>query len=153
MTNQATQNSLFLGFALVLLTLCFAGCPAVSDIDSDSDYASSPDAKRPGAAEISFNATIVDSVDPGKGDTNDWKYFTVPAPGVLTITVSFDNPKAEAEMIMTDARGRALSTYEDKKKSLISDITYKAEPGRYYLHIRAVEADSDYSLQVKYTPI
>jgi hypothetical protein len=121
-----------------------------AELEGDQDYASSVDKVREGASEVSLNATVIDSVDREHGDTNDWKYFTVPAVGVVTIKVSFDNPKAEGEVVLTDARGKSISTYQDVRRSVLDNMTFKAEPGRYYLHIWANEADSDYTLLVDF---
>ncbi len=143
---------LFLVLVLVAL-LTTAGTCANAELEGDQDHASGPDKIREGASEVSLNATIIDSVDPEKGDTNDWKYFTVPAPGVIKVLVTFDNPKAQGEVVLRDSRGKSVSTYQDARRNVLDHITYKAEPGPYYLHIWANESDSDYTLVVEYNSL
>ena len=132
--------------AAALALLVGAGCYQ----ELPPDRTSGPDKDRAGAKEISIGATIIDDVDPLAGDSTDWKYVTIPGPGIITIAISFDNPKALGEMAVTDLRGVVLSVYNDEARGILDNITFKGETGQYYLRIAASEESTSYTIEVIY---
>ncbi len=138
--NHLTSFILLVSFALA------AGC----NLELPPDRTSSPDKDRTGAREISLGATIIDDVDPTSGDSTDWKYVTIPGPGIITIKVSFDNPKAFGEMWVTDSRGQVLSVYNDKSRGILDNITFKGQSGQYFLRVAAEAQGTSYTIEVNY---
>ena len=141
-------------YALVALlaALSSAGSCKPAELDVTTDLPGG-DSTRSNAEEISMGAVVVGTVDTLHGDTNDWKYVTVPAVGVVTIEITFDNHDALGELVVADERGQIISTFQDEKRQLLDKITFKSSPGRYYLHIFAKEVDTDYSLSVGFSPL
>ncbi len=140
------------GFALAGWLMGSVACTPY-EVDADLDSRSGIDKTREGAQEISLNATIVDNVDLRRFDKTDWKYFTVPSAGVIDIVVSFDNPRALGEMVVTDEVGQIVSTFQDEKKRLLDRVSFKAESGLYYLQFWANAEGSDYSVQVNFSAL
>jgi hypothetical protein len=155
--NQKANTTITRAVALAALLWAMGfltgGSCQPAELESDKDYASGPDKIREGASEVQLNATVIDSVDRDHGDTNDWKYFTVPQPGVVTITISFDKRSARGEAVVTDARGQSISAYQDDRRTVLDKMTFKAEPGTFYLHIWSNEFDTDYTLYVDFKPL
>jgi len=132
--------------ALTLAIFSLTGC----NLELPPDRTSGPDKDRTGAKEISLGATIIDDVDPDIGDSTDWKYVTIPGPGIITIAVSFDNPKALGELTVTDERGQVQSVYNDKSRGILDNITFKGQAGQYFLRIAASSEGSSYTVEVNY---
>ncbi len=130
-----------------------SACNGAADLESPSERTSGVDRNRAGAKEVSVGATIFDDIDVDKGDTTDWKYVTVPSRGVVTMKITFDNPKALGQMIVTDERGQVLSIYKDENRRVLDNITFKGETGRYYMQIFAEENASSYSLEVTFSSL
>lgn len=140
--------------ALATLALLLGGCMGGGvDLEGPAERTSGPDATRAGAKEISLGATIFDDVSKDDGDTTDWKYITVPGRGVVTIKINFDNPKALAEMYVTDARGQILSVYKDENRGVLDNITFKAETGLYYMQITSSGIATSYSMEVSFSSL
>ena len=153
-SNSPTNTLRWGALALALVAFpLLAGSACDPDIEEDLDARSSTDKTREGAVEISLNATVVDNVSTERYDKTDWKYFSVPAPGIIEIIVSFDQPKAYGEMIVTDQVGQVVSTFQDEKKALLDKVTFKAEASIYYLQFFVNSVGSDYSVQVNYSPL
>ncbi|MEO1270324.1 MAG: hypothetical protein AAFX99_19720 [Myxococcota bacterium] len=138
--------------ALGLATSCGPDGGPV-ELEVPADWASGPDKMRDGADEFTLDATVVDNVSIDRGDRTDWKYFTVPASGVISVTVTFDNSDALGQMMVTDELGQIIATFVDERRRLLDRVTFKADPGRYYIQIWVLEQDSDYSLQADYAPL
>ncbi|MBH23577.1 MAG: hypothetical protein CMH57_03740 [Myxococcales bacterium] len=138
--------------ALGLAAGCGPGGKPV-ELEVPADWASGPDKLRDGANEITLDTTVVDNVSIDRGDRTDWKYFTVPASGVISVTVTFDNSDALGQMMVTDDVGQIIATFVDERRRMLDRVTFKADPGRYYVQIWVEELDSDYSLQADYAPL
>ncbi|MEL6180727.1 MAG: hypothetical protein AAFS10_17330, partial [Myxococcota bacterium] len=93
--------------ALGLATSCGPDGGPV-ELEVPADWASGPDKMRDGADEFTLDATVVDNVSIDRGDRTDWKYFTVPASGVISVTVTFDNSDALGQMMVTDELGQII---------------------------------------------
>lgn len=152
--RRASRGVLGLGAGLALM-LAMGACTNgdAPYLERPADWSSGPDARRYGASEITLDTTVVDNVDNIVGDRTDWKYFTVPASGIVAVSVTFDNHNALGEMLITDEVGRTLATFEDEKRRLLDKVTFKANPGRYYIQIVARVDGSDYSLEAQYQPL
>ena len=122
------------------------------DLEKNPDLPGS-DGFRQNAQEVSLGTSVIGVVDVRAGDTSDWKYFVVPAVGVVTVLVSFDQHEAYGELVFTDERGQTLSTFQDEKRQLLDKITVKVEPGKYYLRIFANREATDYTLTVTFDPL
>ncbi len=116
-------------------------------------------ATREQAVSIAIGSDIVGNIDTRR-QPNAWKTFTIDRTGVLNVNIRFDNHDANGEAILTDAQGRALSTFQDKKRDLLKNITIKVEPGIYYLNIQtsfeegnATDIDTNYTLQLAFKAI
>lgn len=151
MTNTLSLR-LLSALAAGALLLSLTGCPGGGDLERPPDWKSGADKTRGGAKEVALNTVHVDNADFKGGDRTDWKYFQIPAPGVVTISINFDNSKAYGELMVTDERGQAISTYQDEKKDQLDRITFMAETGRYYIKVWVNDQDSDYSLRTDYSP-
>ncbi len=140
--------------ATLLLTLAaslaLATATACQPLELPPERTSGPDRDRSGASEISIGATIIDDLDPLGGDSTDWKYVTIPGPGILTIKISFDNPKALGELTVTDERGVLMSNYKDVTRGILDNITFKGQGGQYFLMVNAREGNTTYTLEVRY---
>lgn len=149
----ARSSSPWIAAALLLASLLPLGGCTPYEVDENLDAKSGVDKTREGAQEIPLNATAVDNVDLKRLDKTDWKYFTVPSAGVVEIVVSFDNPRAFGEMVVTDEVGQIVSTFQDEKRRLLDRVTFKAESGLYYLQLWANAEGSDYSVQVNFSAL
>ncbi len=141
------------GAFLLMAGLVFGAGTCSNDLEQSPEFRSGPDQGRSGAKSVAIGATAVDNVDYVKGDRTDWKVFEIPAEGVVTITARFDNSDALAQMVVTDETGQVLSVYEDKKRHLLKNVTFKGGSGKYYMQIFCDAADTDYSILVEYNPI
>lgn len=133
------------------LGVCLSGCP--TNLDGGEDSKSGPDKTREGAVSVSLGAATIDNIDAEKGDKTDWKFFTVPSPGVITVEVSFDNRNANGEVLVVDPRGVIVSTYQDERRAVLDKMTFQADPGQYYIQIWANAESSDYTLRVSYNDL
>lgn len=155
-----TQRSAVTTSSRLLVVLFLLVAPALGgsncqpyEAEGDLDAQSSGDRTREGSVEVSLNTTIVDNVSTVRLDKTDWKYFVVPAPGVIEIVVSFDNSRAYGEMVVTDQVGQIISTFADEKKHLLDRVTFKANAGQFYLQFWVNSEQSDYSVQINYTAL
>jgi len=153
-TSSLTPG-LILGLIALAVPLWGSGCATTDPLELElaSDWASGPNQLRNGAEEMTLDTTIVDNVSIDRGDQTDWKYFTVPASGVVAVQVTFDNAGAKGEIVVTDELGKIIATFEDEKRRLLDKVTFKANPGRYYVQVVVQSEDSDYSLQADYAPL
>jgi len=130
----------------VALLLALAACAA--DLDEDLE-----DAERTSAIEIPLNRVVVDSLDADGGDTRDWKFFSVPADGLVTLTVGFDLESTQPAVEMTNAVGQVLSDLDVPDSTVgVRRLSIQAEPGNYYLHLSCARGSTDYSVEVLFEP-
>jgi hypothetical protein len=94
---------------------------------------------------------IIDNVDYDIGDLTDWKYFRVPQPGTVKVTVALDNPDAELVVLVHDGEGAELARLERRAEPRL-ETEFSATTGLYYLEINAEAQGSDYTLEVQFEP-
>jgi hypothetical protein len=135
---------------LCALSLCVAA--AACSVEPDTNANSGPDHQKAGARELAFNRSSTDSVDRTSGDMTDWKYFRVPATGIVEFTVAFDNPKARGVALVRDALGVQIARLEHRGQPLLR-ATFRGEPGIYYLEIFSNDGHTTYTYDVTYQPL
>lgn len=145
-----------------LLALACAAC------EPDPNRQSSEDQSRLAALELPLNRVVIDSVDLTNGDKTDWKYFTINSPGLVVVTVNFDNEEAGPNATMHNAVGQVMSELvisedsEDDDESgsdeegssnntKLRQLSFQAEPANYYLQFWVDDLRSDYTVEVKYS--
>jgi hypothetical protein len=122
-----------------------AGC----DVAKDPEEQSGPDQVRLGAVEVLISNTYIDNVNYVDGDMTDWKYFTVPTSGIVTLVIGFDNPDARAVVNIKDGTGQPKSRLEHRGEIRLEQ-TFRAEAGVYYLEIFAQESKTSYTLELTF---
>jgi hypothetical protein len=144
-TRTSLTRAALLGAAL----LCLLGSACQVERDPDRN---SVDGSRLTAIEIPLNRVVIDKVDVINGDKTDWKYFTVTSPGVVTITVSFDNEvEANPGARLHNAVGQIMSDLERADENdQLRRVSFQAKPGNYYLSLFVEELASDYTCEVKF---
>jgi hypothetical protein len=130
-----------------LAAASLAACQVEPDPERNSE-----DGSRLTAIEIPLNRVVIDKVDLVNGDKTDWKYFTITSPGLVTITVSFDNEgEADPNARLHNAVGQVVSDLEAADgNDQLRRISFEAKPGNYYLSLYVEELASDYTVEVKF---
>ena len=117
-------------------------------VEPDPNRQSGGDALRTSAIEMPVNRVIIDNCDQVNGDADDWKYFTVTSPGIVRVVVNFDYVEAEAQVEVVNAVGQVLSNLElPESTDILRQLSFKAAPGNYYLHIYCETLQTDYSVE------
>ena len=133
---------------LVALAMCLgvAACQVEQDPDRNSE-----DGSRLTAIELPLNRVVIDKVDFQNGDKTDWKFFTVNSPGLVTITVSFDNEEATPTAALHNAVGQVMSELDrGDNNDQLRRVSFEAKPGNYYVSLFVEELFSDYTIEVKF---
>jgi len=146
---MSTRDTLCCGLALMLLagTLA-AGCNVEDDPERESK-----DSERTSALEMPINKVIIDNVDFFGGDRTDWKYYTLPSDGLCKVVINFDDESASPEIEVINSVGQVLSNLDLPESSeFLRQLSFRATPGNYYLHIFVEEGSTDYSVEVTFTP-
>jgi len=128
-----------------LMLVVAVGCDVEVHPERNSD-----DSYRTNAMEMPLNRVILDNVTSFGGDQTDWKFFIVPADGIIKILFNFDNEEAAPTVFLIDEVGRVLSSLEKPEASgpVLRQMSFQAEPANYYLHIQATDGQTDYSVEV-----
>ncbi len=139
------RSSLFL-VLLAMLALTITAC----EVEPDPNRAS-VDGTRLTAIELPVNRVVLDKVDIRNGDKTDWKYFTINSPGLVTITVSFDNNEADPGASLHNSVGQIMSELErGDDNDQLRRVSFEAKPGNYYVQLWVLDLASDYTIEVKY---
>jgi hypothetical protein len=140
--------------SLLLLSLaCSLGFGVVAcTVEPDVNANSGPDHQKAGARELQFSRSSTDSVDRKSGDMTDWKYFRVPATGLIEFSISFDNPDSRGVAIVRDALGLQLARLEHRGQPILK-ATFRGEPGIYYLEIFSQVGHTVYTYDVNFQPL
>lgn len=124
---------------------------AACQVEPDANRASGGDHTRRKALEMPLNRVVIDRVDQPRGDQDDWKYFTIPSPGLVEIIVNFDNDDANPGAEIRNAVGQIMSELKlANETDQLRRLSFQATPGNYYLHIWTLEQSSDYTVEVKF---
>lgn len=139
---RRTTAPLLLGTALAL---ALAAC----SVEPDPNRESGGDQSRTLAIEMPVNRVVIDHCDQVNGDKDDWKFFTVNSPGIVKVVVNFDYTEAEAQVEVINAVGQVLSNLElPESTDILRQLSFRVEPGNYYLHIYCETLETDYSVEV-----
>ena len=131
---------------LCVVLVGLAGC----SVEPDPNRQSGGDQMRTLAIEMPTNRVVIDHCNQTDGDRDDWKYFTINAPSVVKVVINFDYIEAEAGVEVINDVGQVLSDLElPESTDLLRQLSFKAEPGNYYLHIYCETLKTDYSVEVK----
>jgi hypothetical protein len=117
---------------LVLATV--AGCVAGPDAQSGDDRF------RHQAVQIPLNQPVPDTLSwPGR-DRTDWKWFIVPAEGLLTVNVHFVNVDSAAYVELFDTYGKPVARrIKEHNRDDHLQFTQPVAAGRYFLRLMAYD--------------
>lgn len=122
------------------------GCSLQVDPERNSE-----DSYRTNAMEMPLNRVIIDNLTSYGGDQTDWKIFTVPAEGLVKVTIKFDNEESIPKVKLINDVGRPIAELLPPKNGSIRQFTFEAKPNFYYLYMTVVDGSTDYSLEVTHT--
>lgn len=138
-TVRTGLSLLMLGMAFLT---AFSGCGSFGPESKSGD-----DQDRIGAVPIELNQLYLDDVDCLGGDKTDWKYFSVPAEGDVSVTFAFDEPAANGTIVLRKQNGEEITRVKFKPGARTTH-RFHAMPVLYYLEIFCEAASSEYSLEV-----
>ena len=131
---------------VLLAALSLFGCSV--DLQEDLE-----DAERTRAIEMPVNRVVVDFLYPEGGDKRDWKFFTIPSDGLVTITVGFDKEETGPGVEIVNEVGQVLSNLKLPDNTTgLRRLAFEAKPGNYYVHVSIQRGATDYSVEVVYEP-
>ncbi len=118
-------------------------------IDNPNEQ-SGGDHTRKKALEMPLNQPVIDHVSVLGYDKDDWKFFTVSSPGLLNLTLGFDNPESTGRAQLINEVGQIISDLQVTKGAAdqLRRISFQAQPGNYYLHVWAEDLETGYTVEV-----
>lgn len=136
-------------WVLLALTACFYGCNP--NIESNPNEASGGDGERGRARAMDLDTPVNDNVNLTGGDMTDWKFFQIPAPGTVEITLGCDNEGAACAAVVRDSMGVEIQRIDSNGEPRVQE-TVPVIRGNYYLEVFAQASSTDYTVQVDYEP-
>ncbi len=133
-------------FVLAITIASLAACSGSPD-PKDDDF------QRHLSKPIPLNKVHTDSVTFDGDDQSDWKIFHVDEPGLLMVTVHFDDAGGSCEAYLRDKYGAHVAREVQSNNPYI-ELTRRVEPGRFFIWIHAPDesCSTRYSLEARLDP-
>lgn len=105
------------------------------------------------AKPIPLNKVFTDSLTHLGEDHADWKVVHTDRPGLLMVTVRFDEVQTECEVYLADKYGAKMAREVHAGQPHI-ELVRRVEPGRFFVWINAPsnKCASSYSLEARLDP-
>ena len=123
------------------------GCGGGNDAKEDDDF------ERHLAKPLPLNKVFTDSLTFLGADRSDWKIIHLDKPGLLTVTVHFDEVQTECEAYLADKYGAKMAREVHAGQPYL-ELVRRVEPGRFFIWINAPsdKCSSQYSLEARLDP-
>ncbi|MFN3200533.1 MAG: hypothetical protein ACE366_19195 [Bradymonadia bacterium] len=136
-----------LGAVVLMLALVGAGCGGAKGPPPDDD------SRRDLAKPMPMNKVFTDSLTFSGKDKNDWKLINVEEPGLLYVTVRFDEINAACRVHLADKYGAKIAREDNAGQPRI-EMVREVNPGRFFIWLEAVDnsCSSQYSIEARLDP-
>ena len=150
MAKGPSKRTLSMIFGVLLaLGACVLGCDA--NLEVNPNEKSGNDGERGRAQLIELNTPVNDNLDRAESDMTDWKYFQIPAPGRIRVTLGCDIAGASCVAVVRDEMGASIRRIESNGEPRVQD-TVPVSRGNYYLEVYVQASATDYTIQIDYEP-
>ena len=146
--SRCGGKRLHVGIGLFLAGL-FLACD--TNIQQNPNENSGDDGERGLAKPLPLNEPVNDNVNYTEGDMTDWKYFQIPAPGTVEVTLGCDYTGAACAANVREEDGVVVHAIESQGQPVVTE-RFDVTRGNYYLEIYVPAAYTDYTIQVNYEP-
>ncbi|MBN1945103.1 MAG: hypothetical protein JW797_05470 [Bradymonadales bacterium] len=131
--------------------MALIGLACSPNLAPDPNEKSGDDGERSKAQLIELGAPVNDNVNFNDGDMTDWKYFQIPSPGRVMVTLGCDYTGAYCGANIRDEVGVLVTRMRTDGEPRVSEEV-AVQRGNYYLEIFVPSAATDYTVQVNYEP-
>lgn len=138
-----------LSTASLALTLLLAAC---GDVEVKPEETSGEDFEKAGAQLLPFDKLTDDYISFEEGDVADWKFVKIKTPGILTVTVYWDNKEIKSLIDVFDRFATPVDSRKHTKKLEKDKLEIRVKPGTHFIQLHTEEGSSVYTIEAKFEP-
>lgn len=131
----------------VFLALLAVGC---GDVEVKPEETSGEDFEKAGAKQLAFDKLTDDYISFEEGDVADWKFLKVKTPGILALTVYWDNKAIKSTVDVYDRFATIIDSRRHTKKLEKDVMEIRVEPGTHFVVLHTQEGSSVYTIEAKF---